>query len=376
MAQPRMDNPTRRPWFARRWPVLRGDVALMIGCAMLVAFGVMPRANDLADPPRLSFDENHFVDTARNYLSGAADRNDHPPLGKLFIAASMRVFGDKSLFWRLPSLIASLLSLAVVYRLAAKLFRDERAGWIAAALIAVDGFFIAYSRTALLDGMLAMLILSSAVFIVQAKRWWHVAIASVLIGLAAGVKFTGIVMIPALSVAIAARHRQLRWSSPLLLLIPAVYFAQYALGRWLTGQPAGVGDVVAATRKLVQHHQGLTAMAHPSTSPWYTWFLPLRPLTLRSVAVHPVSWWLVNLGLGLLLVRLPQRFVAFVSAKMGMAAPVGPGRFLGPARPWAWAALLWLLPVLPWILSRRDSRSISAEPRMGIADGGVGRVNP
>ncbi|MFW5740510.1 MAG: phospholipid carrier-dependent glycosyltransferase, partial [Myxococcota bacterium] len=118
-------------------------------------------------PAHLTFDEHHFVPNAQNYLAGKADTNDHPPLGKLLIASAIALFGDTAAIWRLPALLAGLLSIFLAYRLAARLFRDERAGWFAAVFVAVDGFFISYARTALLDGVLAMFMLASALFVIM-----------------------------------------------------------------------------------------------------------------------------------------------------------------------------------------------------------------
>ena len=66
-------------------PSSKSDRALGWICSGLVAFGVLLRAQHLRFPNRLTFDEAHFVDNARNYLTGAADWNDHPPLGKLLL---------------------------------------------------------------------------------------------------------------------------------------------------------------------------------------------------------------------------------------------------------------------------------------------------
>ncbi len=69
-----------------------GDAWLLLGlAAVLIALGVWCRTVGFGFPPTFLFDEHHFVENARNYLNHAADWNDHPPLGKLFIAASIRV---------------------------------------------------------------------------------------------------------------------------------------------------------------------------------------------------------------------------------------------------------------------------------------------
>ena len=122
---------------------------------------------------------------------GEADDNDHPPLGKLFIAAGMLLFGDNPTGWRAASLIFGLQTLVIAAALARALFADRRAGWFAAAFFAGDGFFLAYSRTALLDGGLTCLVLWSLLAAVTARTWRGVLACAVLVGLAASVKWSG-----------------------------------------------------------------------------------------------------------------------------------------------------------------------------------------
>src|SRR3954447_12118872 len=52
-------------------------------CLALVVAGPGLRCQHLMFPARLTFDEHHFVENARNSLAGRPDWNDHPPLGKL-----------------------------------------------------------------------------------------------------------------------------------------------------------------------------------------------------------------------------------------------------------------------------------------------------
>ncbi|MEM2992102.1 MAG: hypothetical protein QW467_02360, partial [Candidatus Caldarchaeum sp.] len=49
----------------------------------------------------LVFDEAHYVPAVRKLLRGESVNHEHPPLSKLLIAASMLVFGDNPLGWRL-----------------------------------------------------------------------------------------------------------------------------------------------------------------------------------------------------------------------------------------------------------------------------------
>jgi dolichyl-phosphate-mannose-protein mannosyltransferase len=339
------------------WPRLRRAFAehgpLLAVVLALVALGVTLRMVDLGFPPGLSFDEHHFVENARNYLAGRADWNDHPPLGKLLIALGMMVAGDVSLGWRLVPMLLGVLNIWLAFRLARKAFRDPVAAWIAAALVAADGFLIAYSRTALLDGMLTTFVLATAVVAIDASRPLALLAAAALAGCATNVKISGIALLLPLGVAclnVPAGKARLQAFAALVML-PVVYFFLFDLGLRWSGQQYGPVGVVRATRALVHHHLGLTSMTHPLTSKWWTWFLPARPITLRYDVIdaslvrgmtmlgNPLLWW-------------SSAVVVFFSAQWLIRREPGDSP---PRRPVALLLLFWLAMLLPWVVSKRDS---------------------
>ncbi|HEY3595466.1 MAG TPA: phospholipid carrier-dependent glycosyltransferase, partial [Polyangiaceae bacterium] len=132
-------------------PERRAETLLIALCFIVLGLAVQWRVVYLDFPPSFTFDEHHFVENARNYIQQRADWNDHPPLGKLILVPSMLAFGDNSLSWRLPAMTFGLALVAVAYFTGVALFRTKRAGLLAATLVAADGFFISFSRTALLD---------------------------------------------------------------------------------------------------------------------------------------------------------------------------------------------------------------------------------
>jgi dolichyl-phosphate-mannose-protein mannosyltransferase len=341
---------------------LSPDVGLLVVTGLMILFGVGLRAQGLGFPPHFTFDEHHFVENARPYLSSGIDRNDHPPLGKLLIALSMRWVGDTPTGWRLFPLCFGLVNIALAGALAGRLFRDWRAAAIAAAFVAVDGFFISYSRTALLDGMLTSMFLASALAIVTARRWPDVLLASALVGLAVSIKFSGITLVAALVMMTLVLGRAPRLAVLGVGSAVVVYYAQYALGLALTGRDFAPRAVWEATLSLTKHHLALTDMTNPATSHWYTWFTPRRPLLLAQVPVeggarvmtslgNPLLWWGVNF------VVLSGIFALLESALRRLRKlPQRIDGFFGEHRFALFALLMfYLLPIVPWIVSRRDS---------------------
>ena len=137
----------------------------------LIAGGAAARLYDFGYPNELTWDEPHFVENARNILAGRSDWNDHPPLGKLLIAAGILAMGDQGAGWRLAPLLLGLALIGLAYALGASTFRSKTAGLYAAAFIAASGFVLAFSKTALLDGMLATMMVAAALVLWRARSW-------------------------------------------------------------------------------------------------------------------------------------------------------------------------------------------------------------
>ncbi|HVV48192.1 MAG TPA: glycosyltransferase family 39 protein [Polyangia bacterium] len=369
-----------RLWRAAREP---GAPVALLALVLIVA-GCALRLHAFRFPSTLLFDEVHFVENARNYLAGRADWNDHPPLGKLLIAASIRVAGDGPLGWRLPALVLGLLTILCGALAAGRLFRDPRAGWLTAALLSADGFFIGYSRVGLLDGYLAACA-AAALLVASARGTRRIALAGgALLGIAGNVKFSGAGVLLPLAVALLtaegsgrphARRQRLLSFAILVAVAGAVYCALFAIGLRMARQPASLGAVVEASVALLKRHVGLTEMKNPWVSGWPTWALPWRPVMLGSVdqvaGVRVLSslgnlavWWgAVATGLALS-VKIAWRGLgatlgpgaAGPGAAVSERGPAGDGDFLAAHGRAALIVLALVAGFLaPWVLTHRDS---------------------
>jgi len=260
---------------------------LVVLCGAMCALGVWLRLHALSFPSSFLFDEHHFVENARNYLAGKPDLNDHPPLGKLVIALSMAALGDYSLAWRLPSLSFGLGSIAVAGLAARRLFDSRRAALLAAAFVAADGFAIAYSRAALLDGYLALCSLLAVLVATTRPSPRYVLLGGLLAGSACSIKFSGVaVFVPlAIGIVTAKGLRDRRESSFLGLagVAVVVYVAWYCIGLNLARQPYSPVDALLETKRLYTHHAALTEMKNALVSGWVSWALPTKPILVGYV---------------------------------------------------------------------------------------------
>lgn len=153
----------------------------------IVTIAAVARLTALGHPPVLVFDETYYVkegwsmwqlgyegDWAEGSnerfeqgdasgLSAEADYVVHPPLGKWIIGMAMAAFGMADPFWwRLPSAIAGIALVALTYAVARGMLRSVAFASLAGFWMAIDGFAIVMSRTALLDGILAAFVLAGA----------------------------------------------------------------------------------------------------------------------------------------------------------------------------------------------------------------------
>ena len=96
------------------------------------------------------YDEVYYGPSSVDALHGVASNLEHPPLVKLIAGASIGLFGDSWLAWRLPIILFSLLALAMTY-LIARRFLSERLSLFAAGLLSLSIIFLLVGSVLILD---------------------------------------------------------------------------------------------------------------------------------------------------------------------------------------------------------------------------------
>lgn len=121
----------------------------------------------------LIFDETYYVNSARVILGlavptqapyadaprGLDPNKEHPPLGKLLIAGTIRLFGDNAWGWRLASVLFGTLSILLIYSVARRAGADAALALLAAFLYAFDNLVFVHSRLGTLDIFLVAFLL-------------------------------------------------------------------------------------------------------------------------------------------------------------------------------------------------------------------------
>nr|WP_233158354.1 phospholipid carrier-dependent glycosyltransferase [Actinokineospora bangkokensis] len=397
--------------------------------AVLGVIGAIVRFQNLGSPTDNGtpvFDEKHYTPQAWQMLrNGGFEDNPgyeltvHPPLGKTMIAFGEQLFGYSGWGWRFTAALCGALMVVLVVRIARRLTRSTLLGAVAGVLLISDGVSHLQSRMGMLDIFLAFFVLAAFACVlvdrdqVRARlataveqgwatedrwttgvrgwllagtgprlgiRWWRLA-AGVLLGLACGVKWSGMYFIAAFGLltvlwdVLARRSAGVRkpWKGglvrdtlPGLWALVAVAALAYLSTWWAWfGSETGVDRhlvetygssplavVKGAFGSLLQYHDHVLAFhedlktkpgqQHPWESKPWTWPMGLRPMLYyyegsttgcgetRCVSATmligtPALWWLSLPMLGWSLwravFRLDWRFAAVAVAYLAGLLP-------------------------------------------------------
>ena len=252
----------------------------------------------LGTPPVEHYDEVHHVKAARQIMRVRETTEwTHPHVGKLAMAASMGLLGERPFAWRLPETIAGSCTIALVYLLGACVGGSRAVGGLAALLLLSDGLQFVISRIGMIDvyvtcfSLLAYLICArSFVMTWQPTRRAWLALGAAL-GLALASKWIALYTYGAVLVFLAGawwRARRRGDAAPecrgpvfalriatFLILVPAIiYLLSYA--RYIqTGH--SLSDLLHLQRSMWNYHARMSE-THTYSSPWWSWPLILRPV--------------------------------------------------------------------------------------------------
>lgn len=277
--------------------------ALALVTALAVVAGLWGRLRDLGFPHKRIFDEIYFPVMANKYLEGIRFFDLHPPLGKFFIAASIAVFGDDPLGWRLMPAVFGCAMIGLGALLGWHLTKSRAGALLLAAFIAVETMLVTYSRTGLMDGILVFFVLATLLAALMARRGSQVIWPVVLLGLTVSVKWAALMVV--VPVAYVLWRKGLLKSFIANLWISVVLYVAivYAERLILTG-----GAPWRAWQDLIAWHMEAAskitaAVPNAFASPWWSWPLMLRPIRIFYAATpagevrtlsligNPLLWW-------------------------------------------------------------------------------------
>lgn len=310
-------------------------VALFLFASVLLTFSLTFWR--LGIPPKSQFDEIYYVPAARDLLQNKADPNSvHPPLAKFLIAVSLAFFGDNPTTWRIPSVLACVMTVSFLFLLALELFGSPQLAFLTALFCLMDGFTFVHARIGMLD-MMMVGFLMPAIYFFTKKRY---LLSGIFLGLSLACKWTGIFSFPFFALLIWNDSGDWKtWRQLLLLVILPSILIYFVLFRLLAveGTPPGkhfsfAGEVSHAKWIKKRHLSSLkfhfrSTMIHTYSTRWWKAILLIRPtwyyyLEANGI-VHgvialpnPFFWWPSLLAALLLIFKLSDpkaRFIFFGS---------------------------------------------------------------
>ncbi|MEV4758112.1 glycosyltransferase family 39 protein [Micromonospora sp. NPDC049559] len=264
----------------------RLDAYSWLATGVVVAIAAILRFVGLSQPKGKIFDEVYYATDAHNLLVHGFEWDDknntaayvvHPPLGKWLIGIGEQIFGYNELGWRFSAAVVGTLSVLLLVRIARRLFHSTVLGCAAGLLLALDGFHLVLSRTALLDIFLLFFVLAAFGALVldrdaRRRRWlrameagldpsrpgrsgrlpldlgavpWWRLLSAVLLGCAMSVKWSALWFVPAFALLVlfweagARRSAGVRrpWRDTLIgetgwLVLAGVLFTLTYLASW------------------------------------------------------------------------------------------------------------------------------------------------
>lgn len=178
--------PFDRQAFRARWLAPGAAITLLAAFLLLGQIGSSHLSN---------FDDCFYAQRAKEMLHGGdwitphwngEAQVDNPPFFMWLVALSFALFGITGAAAILPSALSGVGSVALTYRVAARLGLDRFGAWAAAFVLLTTGYFLKFSGHAMLDVLMAFLALAAIHFHLKALDTyprWHLA-SGVCIGLA------------------------------------------------------------------------------------------------------------------------------------------------------------------------------------------------
>lgn len=295
------------------------------------------------------FDEIYHARTAYEFLNGLTSyENTHPPLGKIFIAAGIAVFGMNPFGWRIAGVLFGIAMVPFVFLFAKRMTGRTFAAALACSLFAFDFMHLTQTRIATIDVYITFFVILMYYFLYcycnlsfydtpLRNTFLPLGACGICMGLGIASKWTGVYAGAGLAVLFfAALYRRygeycyakkapqgetagiphsrilerfvpctrktILFCMLFFVAIPAViYLLSYLPFRDYTDGGL-IQRMLRNQSTMFNYHSSLDA-THPYSSPWYQWPIITRPVwyfsghpggTLRegiSAFGNPFVWW-------------------------------------------------------------------------------------
>ena len=269
----------------------------------------------------------------------------HPPLGKIFIAAGIKIFGMTPFGWRIAGTLFGIIMLPFIYLFAKKMFGKTWLSAIACILFAFDFMHFTQTRIATIDVYITFFVILMYYFMYSyyrmsfydtklSKTFIPLLLSGLCFGFGTACKWTGIYAGAGLCVLffmtiykrykeyVVAKERQQTPEAEFIvknfsgytvrtfafcilafIIIPVViYLLSYI--PYLMCDGGGLGAIIKNQKDMfVYHSKTVLDATHPYSSKWYEWIIMKRPIWYYSGTINenlkegisafgnPLVWW-------------------------------------------------------------------------------------
>ena len=295
--------------------------------AVIIVFSAAIRLFRINEPNRYYFDEVYHVVTARTFAQNNPAAYDpfapppeegtaydwlHPPLAKLIQATSIKLLGDNSISWRLPSAIFGTALILATAILATVMF-GKKAGIFSGLILSFENLTLVMSRIAMNDIFVTFFSVCAFIFATlyskKQKLIWVIA-SSIFLGLAIASKWTGAyALLIVLAFLLLEKLRNQKSLLPLMsiVIIPLfIYLASYGQF-WF--QKHTISQFIDL-HKQIWWYQNRSDLEHPyGTTPlfctpkgldgpksWCPWALDVKGVYFSFETYGPKNGYIYALG--------------------------------------------------------------------------------
>ena len=240
------------------------------------------------------FDESYYVKAARKMLAGEPANDEHPPLSKALTMLGMTMFGDRPLGWRIFPMMASSISILLIYGISLLVSGEKPASFVAATLFATDTMAFNIGQIAMLDAPSMMFVLAGTILLLRNRH----DLGSVSFGLASLCKLSSVLPVAGIVafIALAGPARggrmsdHLRESARLVGRVFFIGFVSFMIGLWIYDAGYGVFDnnPLQHLGFMYSYHTGHSYPSPEDVVLPLDWINPLDPFTPAEYHVTTV----------------------------------------------------------------------------------------
>lgn len=275
----------------------------------------------------------------------------HPPLGKVFIAAGIKLFGMCPFGWRIAGTLFGIIMVPIIYLFALRLLKKSWLAVVTCLLFTFDFMHFAQTRIATIDVYVTFFIMLMYLFMFKyystsfydtsfRKGLKNLALCGIFMGLGIASKWTGVYAGIGLAVlffiTLCKRYNEYRyavknpsgetdgishrlilesfrpntiktivWCCIFFILVPlAIYIVSY-IPYLNAPDEHGIASIINNQNSMLTYHsKTVLGSTHPFSSRWYEWIIMKRPIWYYSGELenglkegissfgNPLVWWL------------------------------------------------------------------------------------